>query len=170
MKKYLLGACLFLSTQVFAYTGSTLDFTELIFNQAMMESLKENFDGADIAKQQCMGNALKPSMDRLAGTYLDEILTENEQKLMDKFFDTPLGQEMFQELRTGDLRSFGEGIDLDKYNEADYQQYMSVLDKYYREGDVTATLSADEELLAIMFVSLLMCDMMDFEEKPSKAQ
>lgn len=170
MKKYLLGACLFLSTQVFAYTGPTLDFTELIFNQAMMESLKENFDGTDITKQQCMGNALKPSMDRLAGTYLDEILTENEQKLMDKFFDTPLGQEMFQELRTSDLRSFGEGIDLDKYNEADYQQYMSVLDKYYREGDVTATLSADEELLAIMFVSLLMCDMMDFEEKPSKAQ
>lgn len=169
MKKYLLSACLFLSAQVFAYTGATVDFTKLVFNGAMAESVVESFNGVDAKKQQCVSDILKPILDELAVKHIDGFLTENERQLMDNFFDTPLGQEMFKELRVGNLDGFGDGINLDKYNEADYAQYMSVLDKY-GDGDMVATLSADEELLALMFVSLLMCDMIDFEEKPSKTQ
>lgn len=168
MKKYLLGVCLLVSTQVFAEVGATFDFTKALFNQAMLESFQDSFE-VDSTKQKCIGSSLKPTLDRLAVTHVDEILTKSELKLMDEFFDTPLGQEMFKELRVGNLDGFGDGINLDKYNEADYAQYMSVLDKY-GDGDMVVTLSADEELLALMFVSLLMCDMIDFEEKPSKTQ
>lgn len=164
MKKYLLGACLLLSTQVFAYTGATVEFTKLMFNGAMAESVAESFDDVDVKKQQCIGSSLKPTLDRLAVTHVDEILTKSEQKLMDKFFDTPLGQEMFKELRAGNLDDFGDGINLDKYSEADYAQYMSVLDKYGK-GDAVATLSADEELLADMFLSALTCGLMNFDDK-----
>ncbi|WP_066800249.1 hypothetical protein [Moraxella oblonga] len=164
MKKYLLGACLFLSTQVFAYTGATVDFTKLMFNQAMTASVVESFDGVDAKQQQCMGDALKPTLGRLAVVHVDKVLTKSEQKLMDNFFDTPLGKEMFKELRAGNLDDFGDGIDLEKYNEADYRQYKEVLPKYGK-GDVVATLSADKELLSDMLMYTITCGLMDFSDK-----
>ncbi|WP_066800247.1 hypothetical protein [Moraxella oblonga] len=156
MKKYLLGACLFLSTQAFAYTGATTDFTKLMLNQAVSVAVKESFEDVNATKQQCVGNALKPIMDRLAVTHIEGSINKSEQQLLDKFFDTPLGQEMFEELRVGDLRSFGRSIDSTKHNEADYKEFIPVITSYL-QSNIVATLSADDELADMMRSSVSTC-------------
>lgn len=167
MKKYLLGACLIFSTQVFAYTGATADFTKLVFNGAMAESVVESFNGVDAKKQQCVSDILKPILDELAVKHIDGFLTEHERQLMDDFFDTPLGQEMFKELRAGN-GDFIRFINLDEYDKADYAQYMTVFAKYNDGGDIGKTWFANDELLRAMFESVPKCDLLNLKEQASE--
>lgn len=149
MKKLLAGLCaVVLSGQAFAYQGATLDFTKEIFQAGMTSAIADNTQ--DTNKYDCAVKTMAPSLDIIAQRYLGTVLTKREVTLLDKFFDTPLGQDMFNEIRSGNIQNFGANINLDKYDDSEYEQYFEAFDKLFDNDEVDEAMSSDEFIRSVV--------------------